>query len=132
MACAVPPPKSCVWPRQGRGADMATPKTTRRATKAVAASVKAPSIVTNEADPQSWLYLNPMRDIAMPAGMLFGNLRKNYGQRVNTAAEFGRRKLQPVCRMVMLRRCRGLLLLSGATSCCPSMPMMRRPSRRPF
>ncbi|RYY29341.1 MAG: hypothetical protein EOP62_00430 [Sphingomonadales bacterium] len=75
---------------------MTTPKTTRRRSKAASPSTKLAGIVTNEADPQSWLFLNPMRDIAMPAGMVFGNLRKSYGLRINSAVEFGRRKLQPI------------------------------------
>ena len=51
------------------------------------------AIVTNPADPQSWLYLlTPVSE----DGLVFGVLRRTYADRTNTASEFGRRKLQPV------------------------------------
>lgn len=44
----------------------------------------------DEADPQSWLYLNPAGP--SPAGLVFGVLRKTYAGRTNSALEFGWRK----------------------------------------
>lgn len=69
---------------------MATSKTPVR--KAPAASNKP--VVASEADPQSWLYLNPTGP--SPSGLVFGVLRKHYGGRLNSAAEFGWRKAHPV------------------------------------
>lgn len=43
-----------------------------------------------EADPQSWLYLNPSGP--SPAGTVFAVLRRGYAGRVNSALEFGYRK----------------------------------------
>ena len=50
------------------------------------ASASTPS----EADPQSWLYLNPAGPST--AGTVFGVLRRAYGGRTNSAIEFGYRK----------------------------------------
>lgn len=44
-------------------------------------------IVANEADPQSWLYLNPAGP--SPSGLVFAVLRKTYAGRTNRALEFG-------------------------------------------
>lgn len=64
---------------------MAQAKSPKRATKA--------SITTSDADPQSWLYLlSPVDN----GSLTFGVLRRHYADRTNTAAEFARRKLQPV------------------------------------
>lgn len=43
-----------------------------------------------DADPQSWLYLNPSGP--SPAGTVFAVLRRTYAGRVNSALEFGYRK----------------------------------------
>ncbi|WP_294280675.1 hypothetical protein [uncultured Sphingomonas sp.] len=43
-----------------------------------------------DADPQSWLYLNPSGP--SPAGTVFAVLRRAYAGRVNSALEFGYRK----------------------------------------
>ncbi|HEU4959996.1 MAG TPA: hypothetical protein VFT56_06270 [Sphingomonas sp.] len=51
-------------------------------------------IVAKDSDPQSWLFLNP--NGPSEAGLVFGVLRKQFGGRTNSAAEFARRKLQPV------------------------------------
>lgn len=59
-----------------------------------ARTAPANSIVTCEADPQSWLYLNPAG--ASPSGTVFGVLRKTYGGRQNSAVEFGWRKAHPI------------------------------------
>lgn len=56
-------------------------------------AAKAP-ITASDADPQSWLYLNPAGSCA--SGLVFGVLRKTYGGRINTALEFGWRKAHPV------------------------------------
>jgi hypothetical protein len=48
-------------------------------------------------DPLDWLYLNPAEEgFQAEAGYTFGVLRKSYRGRVNSAAEFCRRKAQPV------------------------------------
>lgn len=44
----------------------------------------------NDADPQSWLFLNP--NGPSPTGIVFGVLRKSYAGRTNSAREFGFRK----------------------------------------
>jgi len=54
----------------------------------------SPKTGVNEADPQSWLYLNPLGSPS--SGLIFGVLRRIYQGRTNTAVEFGRRKLQPI------------------------------------
>lgn len=73
---------------------MAGPKKPRRVRARRASTKMAPSPVPNDADPQSWLFLNP----AGPSGhgTVFGVLRKVYGGRQNSAVEFGRRKMQPI------------------------------------
>lgn len=65
------------------------------AAKRTAAKAKPKTgIVTNPEDPQSWLYLNPA---GAGDGLVFGVLRKTYGDRTNnTALEFGTAKLCPV------------------------------------
>lgn len=55
-------------------------------------ATKSP-IIIDAADPQSWLYL---LSATGAGGMVFGVLRRRYSDRINTAAEFARRKLQPV------------------------------------
>jgi hypothetical protein len=65
---------------------MATRKSPRSQT-----ATKLPKPATaNEADPQSWLYLNPAGPSAI--GLVFGVLRKAYAGRTNSALEFGWRK----------------------------------------
>ena len=59
-----------------------------RQPKASAPSPKP--IVANEADPQSWLYLNPAGP--SPSGLVFAVLRKSYAGRTNRSLEFGWRK----------------------------------------
>ena len=54
----------------------------------------AKPVIASDADPQSWLFLNPTGP--SPAGTVFGVLRKGYGGRVNSAAEFGWRKAHPI------------------------------------
>lgn len=55
-----------------------------------ASSGAAKQVTTNEADPQSWLFLNPAGP--SPSGLVFGVLRKVYAGRNNSALEFGWRK----------------------------------------
>jgi len=73
---------------------MASPRQPRAKSAPRHARAKAKAISPNDADPQSWLYLNP--NGPSDSGVVFGVLRKSYGGRTNSAAEFGRRKLQPV------------------------------------
>lgn len=56
-------------------------------------SVK-PTIAIDEANPLSWLFLNPMGPSA--SGIAFGVLRSSYAGRANSAHEFGWRKAHPV------------------------------------
>jgi len=65
-----------------------------RSRRKPAAAPRAAQIVADDADPQSWLYLNPAGP--SPAGLVFGVLRKSYAGRINSAAEFGWRKAHPV------------------------------------
>lgn len=69
---------------------MATSKS--RHAKMPGASVKP--VLASDADPQSWLFLNPTGP--SPEGTVFGVLRKAYGGRANSAVEFGWRKAHPV------------------------------------
>jgi hypothetical protein len=67
----------------------------RIATKPTAApaAVNTPS----PHDPLDWLYLNPVdKDFIAEPGFSFGVLRRAYRGRLNSAAEFCRRKGQPV------------------------------------
>lgn len=73
---------------------MAAPKKPRAKRPARPVTAKPKPIAPNDADPQSWLYLNPNGPSNM--GVVFGVLRKTYAGRTNSAVEFGRRKLQPV------------------------------------
>lgn len=73
---------------------MAAPKKPRARRAARPAPAKPKPIAPTDADPQSWLYLNPNGPSDM--GLVFGVLRKTYAGRTNSAIEFGRRKLQPV------------------------------------
>lgn len=73
---------------------MAAPRKPRAKRASRPAPAKPKPIAPNDADPQSWLYLNP--NGASESGIVFGVLRKSYGGRTNSAVEFGRRKLQPV------------------------------------
>lgn len=76
-----------------------TPAPKAPAKKAAATPKAAPpvkgGITTREEDPQSWLFLNPDEE-ARADDYVYGVLRKNYADRVNSAEEFGRRKLRPV------------------------------------
>lgn len=63
---------------------------------AASTSSAKPTLATlpNDADPQSWLYLNPAGPVE--GGLVFGVLRKTYAGRTNTAVEFGWRKAHPI------------------------------------
>lgn len=73
---------------------MAAAKTGVRARQSGALANGPKLIAPDDADPQSWLYLNP--EGPSDVGIVFGVLRRQYGGRTNSAVEFGRRKLQPI------------------------------------
>lgn len=58
-------------------------------------TAKGASVAPSEANPESWLYLNPAGPNA--SGLVFGVLRKVYAGRQNSALEFGWRKAHVGC-----------------------------------
>lgn len=69
-------------------------KTARIVAQQAVVPVTMKAIVTDLGDPLTWLYTNPLG--ASGSGLIFGVLRRSYGDRTNSAAEFGRRKMQPI------------------------------------
>lgn len=69
-------------------------KSARIAAKQASVPVPVKAIVTDPDDPLTWLYTNPKG--SSDSGLVFGVLRRNYGDRLNSAAEFARRKMQPI------------------------------------